>query len=71
VEVHRRRVSQTFLCATDRRVVAVVGDVRPPRELPWLRASEVEALADLLVERFSLPASPRRPARRRAAASRR
>ena len=74
VEVHRRRISADFLCATDTRVFAVVSDERPPRELPWLRASEVEALADLLVEAFSLerrsPAPPRRPGRH-AAASRR
>jgi len=59
VEVHRRCISPDFLCATDRRVFAVVGDERPPRDLPWLRAREVEALADLLVARFRLPGQVR------------
>jgi len=63
VEVHRRCISDGFLCATDRRVFAVVSDVRPPRDLPWLRASQAEALADLLVEAFGLRGRRQRPAR--------
>ncbi len=54
LEVHRRAVSREFLCARDRRVVAVVGDEPPPRDLPRFRPSEVEALADFLVRRFRL-----------------
>jgi molybdopterin-guanine dinucleotide biosynthesis protein B len=75
LEVRRRSVSAGFLCATDRRVFAVVSDERPPRDLPWLRASQAEALADLLVEAFALRGRRRRPARvaraRRGGASRR
>lgn len=52
VEVHRRSVSREFLCARDRRVVAVVGDEAPPRDLPAFRPSQVEALADFLVRRL-------------------
>lgn len=54
VEVHRRAVDSTFLCARDRRVVAVVGDEPPPRDLPRFRPGDVEALADFLVRRFRL-----------------
>ena len=54
LEVHRRAVSREFLCARDRRVVAVVGDEPPPRDLPRFRPSEVEAVADFLVRRFRL-----------------
>lgn len=48
VEVHRRRVSGEFLCATDRDVVAVVTDEPPPRELPAFAPGDVEALADFV-----------------------
>lgn len=69
VEVHRRRVSRDFLCATDRRVLAVVGDEPPPRPLPWLRADDVDGVADLLVAWLrARPAGrrgPGRPASRR------
>jgi molybdopterin-guanine dinucleotide biosynthesis protein B len=34
VEVHRREFGPAFLCATDRRVFAVVSDEPPPRPLP-------------------------------------
>ena len=52
VEVHRRRVSREFLCASDRRVVAVVTDEPPPRPLPSFDPDEVEALADFLCARL-------------------
>ncbi|HET6921788.1 MAG TPA: molybdopterin-guanine dinucleotide biosynthesis protein B [Anaeromyxobacteraceae bacterium] len=58
LEVHRRAVAREFLCGRDRRVVAVVGDEAPPRDLPWFRPSQVEALADFLVGRLRL--APRR-----------
>jgi molybdopterin-guanine dinucleotide biosynthesis protein B len=48
VEVHRRRVSREFLCARDRRVVAVVGDEAPPRELPWFGPDDLAAVADFV-----------------------
>lgn len=60
LEVHRRAVSRDFLCARDRRVVAVVGDEAPPRDLPRFRASQVEALADFLVRRLRLARARRR-----------
>jgi molybdopterin-guanine dinucleotide biosynthesis protein B len=44
VEVHRRRVSREFLCARDRRVVAVVTDEPAPRELPTFGPEDVELL---------------------------
>jgi molybdopterin-guanine dinucleotide biosynthesis protein B len=61
LEVHRRAVSGDFLCATDRRVLAVVGDEPPPRNLPWFRADDVEGVADFLAGRL---ARRRRTARR-------
>jgi len=60
LEVHRRAVAREFLCATDRHVFAVVTDEPPPRRLPAFGAEEVEALADLLVERFGLGRRARR-----------
>ncbi len=54
VEVHRRAVSRTFLCARDRRVVAVVSDEVPPRPLPAFSAGDVEALADFICRRLRL-----------------
>jgi molybdopterin-guanine dinucleotide biosynthesis protein B len=63
VEVHRRRVARAFLCASDRRVFAVVGDERPPRPLPWFRPDDVEGLAGLLVARLGTRRrAPRLPA---------
>jgi molybdopterin-guanine dinucleotide biosynthesis protein B len=59
VEVHRRRVSRRFLCATDRSVFAVVTDEPPPRALPTFTAEEVGRLVELLVQRLR----PRRAAR--------
>ncbi|HYS79993.1 MAG TPA: molybdopterin-guanine dinucleotide biosynthesis protein B [Anaeromyxobacteraceae bacterium] len=53
VEVHRAAVGGGFLCSRDRRVLAVVSDVEPPRPLPWFSAREVEALAEW-VARFAL-----------------
>jgi molybdopterin-guanine dinucleotide biosynthesis adapter protein len=55
LEVHRRGASRAFLCSRDPRVVAVVGDEVPPRDLPLFRPAQVEALAEFLVERFRLP----------------
>ena len=66
VEVHRSAVAREFLCARDRRVVAVVSDVEPPRSLPWFTPGEVEPLAEF-VARFTLRGSR---ARDRALASR-
>lgn len=54
IEVHRRRVERSFLCAGDRRVFAVVTDEPPPRPLPAFGHGEVEGLATLLCERFGL-----------------
>jgi molybdopterin-guanine dinucleotide biosynthesis protein B len=65
VEVHREAVSREFLCARDRRVIAVVSDAPPPRPLPCFAAGEVERLADF-VARF---ARAGRRGRRRALAS--
>ena len=65
VEVHRAEIEAAFLCARDPNVVAVVGETRPPRALPWFQPSQVEELADFVV-RFALRG---RRARRRALAS--
>jgi molybdopterin-guanine dinucleotide biosynthesis protein MobB len=54
VEVHRRSVSPRFLCATDRRVLAVVTDEPPPRRVPCFRPGEEAALAALLCARYGL-----------------
>ncbi|HEY7725282.1 MAG TPA: molybdopterin-guanine dinucleotide biosynthesis protein B [Anaeromyxobacteraceae bacterium] len=48
VEVRRRAVDPGWLCARDRRVLAVVADEPPPRALPCFGAGEVEALADFV-----------------------
>lgn len=64
IEVHRRQVEQRFLCSTDRRVFALVGDGPPPRPLPVFDPDRLGPLADLLVARFVRPRRPRRtPAR--------
>ncbi len=52
VEVHRAAVSREFLCARDRRVIAVVSDEPPPRPLPCFAPAEVEALAAFLCRRI-------------------
>jgi molybdopterin-guanine dinucleotide biosynthesis protein B len=52
IEVHRRGVARGFLCATDRRVFAVVSEEPPPRPLPTFHPDRLGPLADLLVERF-------------------
>jgi len=54
VEVHRREVAREWLCATDRRVFAVVTDEPPPRKVAVFGADEVEGLAELLISRFGL-----------------
>lgn len=48
VEVHRSRVAREFLCARDRRVLAVVSDEPPPRRLPTFGHGEIEAIADFV-----------------------
>lgn len=52
IEVHRRSIDRSFLCAHDRGVVAVVSDERPPRRLPLFARGDVEGLADFLCGRF-------------------
>jgi molybdopterin-guanine dinucleotide biosynthesis adapter protein len=69
VEVHRAEIDRRFLCARDPRVVAVVGEIEPPRAVPWFTPREVEELADF-VTRIAL-GGRRRRAPRRTAASRR
>ncbi len=60
VEVHRREVAREWLCATDRRVFAVVSDEAPPRKVPVFDAEDVEGVAALLVKtiRRSVPLVP-------------
>jgi molybdopterin-guanine dinucleotide biosynthesis protein B len=67
VEVHRRRVDGSFLCASDRGVVAVVTDEPPPRPLPTFSPAEVERLASWVVDwlRRQRRAAPRRRVQRR------
>jgi molybdopterin-guanine dinucleotide biosynthesis protein B len=64
IEVHRRQVEPAFLCATDRRVFALVGDGPPPRPLPVFDPDRLGPLADLLVARFVRPGQPSRPSPR-------
>jgi molybdopterin-guanine dinucleotide biosynthesis protein MobB len=61
IEVHRRSVARTFLCADDPRVFAVVTDEPPPRRLPAFEHGDVDALAALVCARFGVgrPARPR------------
>ncbi|BDG06254.1 molybdopterin-guanine dinucleotide biosynthesis protein B [Anaeromyxobacter oryzae] len=65
VEVHRARVARAFLCATDRRVFAVVTDAPPPRPLPTFGADDVAPLAELLCARFGIATPRRGPSRLR------
>ncbi len=60
LEVHRRRIAPGFLCATDRRVFALVSDDPPPRSLPVFDPDRLGPLADLLVARFLRPARRQR-----------
>jgi general stress protein YciG len=53
-------VSREFLCASDRRVVAVVTDEPPPRPVPAFRASDIEPLAALVCALFGLSGRPLR-----------
>jgi molybdopterin-guanine dinucleotide biosynthesis protein B len=64
VEVHRRRVSREFLCEADRRVVAVVTDEPPPRDLPTFGADDVAGVARWVSAWLRRPrrAAPRGPA---------
>lgn len=64
IEVHRRSVDRTFLCAGGRRFIAVVSDEPPPRKLPVFAHDEVDRLAEFLRAHFRLrrrPSGPRRP----------
>jgi molybdopterin-guanine dinucleotide biosynthesis adapter protein len=63
VEVHRKAVDRGFLCARDRRIVAVVTDEPPPREVPTFSPGDVERLADFLCQRFCVGRAVR-PGRR-------
>jgi molybdopterin-guanine dinucleotide biosynthesis protein B len=56
IEVHRRSVSSIFLCASDRRVFAIVTDEPPPRPIRAFTARDAEAIADLVCSRFGLGA---------------
>ncbi len=64
IEVHRRCVSREFLCASDRRVFAIVTDEPPPRSVPAFAAGDAEGLARLLAARLGRGAA-RRGARKR------
>jgi molybdopterin-guanine dinucleotide biosynthesis protein B len=64
VELHRRTIAPGFLCARDRRIVAVVTDEPPPRRIPSFAPGEIDALADFLCRRFRLGRATR-PSRRR------
>jgi molybdopterin-guanine dinucleotide biosynthesis protein B len=61
IEVHRRTVDRTFLCADQAGFIAVVADEPPPRKLPAFAPGEVDRLAEFLRLRFRLG---RRPAAR-------
>jgi molybdopterin-guanine dinucleotide biosynthesis protein B len=64
IEVHRRSVDRTFLCAEGAGFIAVVADDPPPRALPIFAPDQVEPLADFLIARFRLRRRPivrRRP----------
>jgi molybdopterin-guanine dinucleotide biosynthesis protein MobB len=65
VEVHRRRVARTFLCAEDPRVFAVVTDEPPPRRVHAFGHADAGALAALLCARFGLGGPARKRARLR------
>jgi molybdopterin-guanine dinucleotide biosynthesis protein B len=67
VEVHRKAISREFLCARDRKVIAVVSDEEPPRPVPRFEAGDIEGLADFLAR---LAFSGRRARGRALAASR-
>lgn len=66
IEVHRRKVSRDFLCATDRRVVAVVTDEPPPRALPVFGAEDIAGVVGFLLDRLRLTPSGRAAGPRRA-----
>lgn len=74
IEIYRARLGGPFLCATDRRVLAVVTDAPPPRRLPAFDPDDVDAIANFLVARLGLAVttprrrrSPKAAPRRRAA----
>lgn len=68
IEVYRKRLGGPFLCATDRRVVAVVTDAAPPRAVPTFAPDDVDAVANFVVARFGLAVTTPRRARPRAPA---
>jgi molybdopterin-guanine dinucleotide biosynthesis protein B len=59
VEVHRRAVSRSFLCARDPRVFAIVTDEPPPRPVRVFSDDEIEPLAELVCVRAGLAGKPR------------
>jgi molybdopterin-guanine dinucleotide biosynthesis protein B len=59
VEVHRRAVSRSFLCARDPRVFAIVTDEPPPRPVRVFSDDEIEPLAELVCARAGLAGKPR------------
>ena len=63
IEVHRRSIGRTFLCAGRRGFIAVVSDEPPPGKLPVFTHGEVDRLAEFLQDHFRLrprSAVPRR-----------
>jgi molybdopterin-guanine dinucleotide biosynthesis adapter protein len=60
IEVHRRRISREFLCASDRGVLAVVTDEPVPMALPAFAPEDIEAVADLVC-RWLLAGATARP----------
>lgn len=64
IEVHRRALEAAFLCATDRRVFALVSDEPAPRRVPTFDPDRLGPLADLLVARLAGPGRRRRAAGR-------
>jgi len=65
VELHRRTIGREFLCARDRRILAVVTDEPPPRRIPSFSPGDVEELADFLCRRFRLGRATRAKRSRR------
>jgi molybdopterin-guanine dinucleotide biosynthesis protein B len=52
IEVHRKLVSHRFICADDPRVVAVLSDERPPKDLPHFSPADPAALASWIERHF-------------------
>ncbi|HET7754071.1 MAG TPA: molybdopterin-guanine dinucleotide biosynthesis protein B [Anaeromyxobacteraceae bacterium] len=53
IEVHRRSVSREFLCESDRQVLAIATDERPPRRIPAFDADDVDGIAHFVVGWFA------------------